>query len=101
MTQDPDTGRSPLWQQAYPDALKEREEALLRRRCKVKCASGKRCAKKRPDKIGLALSGGGIRSATFAFGVIQALAARKLKACKCKVFREIDFLSTVSGGGYM
>lgn len=45
-------------------------------------------------RIGLALSGGGIRSATFSLGVIQALArARRLTA--------IDYLSTVSGGGYI
>ena len=93
MAQKPTKEHIPLLKEAYPDALREREEALLGRRCKVKCASGKRCAKKRPAKIGLALSGGGIRSATFAFGVIQALAA-------CKAFREIDVLSTVSGGGY-
>lgn len=46
-----------------------------------------------PD-AGLAISGGGIRSATFALGVIQALAAhRKLS--------RFDYLSTVSGGGYI
>jgi hypothetical protein len=43
--------------------------------------------------VGLAFSGGGIRSATFCLGVIQAL-ARKGR------LRGIDFLSTVSGGGY-
>lgn len=43
--------------------------------------------------IGLALSGGGIRSATFGLGVVQVLADRKLLS-------QIDFLSTVSGGGY-
>jgi len=44
--------------------------------------------------VGLALSGGGIRSATFALGVLQALAAKgKLKS--------FDYLSTVSGGGYI
>lgn len=43
---------------------------------------------------GLAFSGGGIRSATFCLGVIQALAAsRKLS--------RFDYLSTVSGGGYI
>jgi patatin-like phospholipase len=42
----------------------------------------------------LALSGGGIRSATFNLGLIQALAqAGKL--------RRFDYLSTVSGGGYI
>ena len=43
---------------------------------------------------GLALSGGGIRSATFCFGLIQALASNGL-------LRRFDYLSTVSGGGYL
>jgi Patatin-like phospholipase len=46
------------------------------------------------DFFGLALSGGGIRSATFSLGVVQALAQRGL-------LRRIDYLSTVSGGGYI
>ncbi|MDE3155890.1 MAG: hypothetical protein KGN76_12350 [Acidobacteriota bacterium] len=41
----------------------------------------------------LCLSGGGIRSASFALGVIQGLAAHDL-------LRGFDYLSTVSGGGY-
>ncbi len=41
----------------------------------------------------LCLSGGGIRSASFASGVLQGLAARGLLGA-------VDFLSTVSGGGY-
>ncbi|HYC62408.1 MAG TPA: patatin-like phospholipase family protein [Thermoanaerobaculia bacterium] len=49
----------------------------------------------RPSKLcGLALSGGGVRSATFNLGLLQALAA----AGKLKAF---DYLSTVSGGGYV
>jgi len=43
---------------------------------------------------GLALSGGGIRSATFALGVLEALRAAGLLS-------SIDYLSTVSGGGYI
>ncbi|WP_416140381.1 patatin-like phospholipase family protein [Halomonas sp. HK25] len=43
---------------------------------------------------GLALSGGGIRSATFSLGVLQALADADL-------LKRIDYLSTVSGGGYL
>lgn len=46
------------------------------------------------DTIGLALSGGGIRSATFGLGVLQALAERDR-------LRDVDFLSTVSGGGFI
>ena len=46
------------------------------------------------DLFGLAFSGGGIRSATFNLGVLQALAALKL-------LTRIDYLSSVSGGGYI
>ncbi len=45
-------------------------------------------------KIGLAFSGGGIRSATFNLGVLQALARKS-------ILRFCDYLSTVSGGGYI
>ena len=45
------------------------------------------------DTAGLALSGGGIRSAAFCLGALQALdGAGKIK--------NLDYLSTVSGGGY-
>ncbi|HSR35637.1 MAG TPA: patatin-like phospholipase family protein [Desulfurivibrionaceae bacterium] len=43
---------------------------------------------------GIALSGGGIRSASFSLGVMQALAHNGWLAT-------IDYLSTVSGGGYI
>ncbi len=42
----------------------------------------------------LAISGGGIRSASFALGVLQSLNNHN-------VLRQIDYLSTVSGGGYI
>jgi hypothetical protein len=48
--------------------------------------------KERPV-LGLALSGGGVRSASIALGVMQALAAGDR-------LRKFDYLSTVSGGGY-
>ena len=44
--------------------------------------------------IGLALSGGGIRSATFNLGLLQSLAANN-------ILSKLDYLSTVSGGGYI
>ncbi len=44
--------------------------------------------------VGLAMSGGGVRSATFNLGVLQALAEQRL-------LRDIDYLSTVSGGGFI
>lgn len=43
---------------------------------------------------GLAFSGGGIRSATFNLGIIQALG-------ELRALRAFDYLSTVSGGGYI
>ena len=46
------------------------------------------------DTIGLALSGGGIRSATVCLGALQALNA-------FGVLQRVDYLSTVSGGGYI
>jgi len=43
---------------------------------------------------GLAFSGGGIRSATFCLGILQALARAEKLSC-------FHYLSTVSGGGYI
>lgn len=45
------------------------------------------------DLVGLALSGGGLRSGAFCLGVIQAFLKRD-------TLRFVDYLSTVSGGGY-
>ena len=44
--------------------------------------------------VGLALSGGGIRSATFCLGFLQELQ-------RLRLLRIFDYLSTVSGGGYL
>jgi len=80
----------------YPSAL-EAEEARSVRARREKALSGQTDADK-PENIpgncvGLAFSGGGIRSATFSLGVLQALSSRDR-------LRDVDFLSTVSGGGY-
>ena len=47
-----------------------------------------------PKRAGLCLSGGGIRSATFGLGVLQSLA-------RLQLLDKFDYLSTVSGGGYI
>ena len=47
-----------------------------------------------PQLVGLALSGGGIRSATFCLGFLQELQ-------RLRLLRIFDYLSTVSGGGYL
>lgn len=46
------------------------------------------------DLYGVAVSGGGMRSATFGLGVLQALSRHDL-------LEPADYLSTVSGGGYV
>ena len=98
----------PLFERVYPADLRAAEIACLkRRREKAKSTEYQPATPEAPaanapatpatlpeDTIGVALSGGGIRSATFSLGILQALAARGL-------LRRIDFLSTVSGGGYV
>jgi len=75
----------------YPDKLCKDECMAIAQRRKVawagnsgECASG---------VMGVALSGGGIRSATISLGLFQAFARHR-------IIGYIDYLSTVSGGGY-
>jgi hypothetical protein len=77
------------WLKSRDDINAAEREHIAHRRTKVNPALA-------PDQngVGLALSGGGIRSATFCLGVVQTLAARKL-------LPQFDYLSTVSGGGYL
>ena len=104
----PVRAQSPLFSRIYPAALRAGELACLKRRRQRARADG--YGPSDPDvppiedgaepgalprdTVGLALSGGGIRSATFSLGFLQALAANGL-------LRHVDFLSTVSGGGYI
>jgi len=74
-------------QRVYPDQLARAEKARVRLRRRQ--AEQPKIA----PVVGFALSGGGIRSATFCFGLFQSLARKRLLG-------KIDFLSTVSGGGY-
>jgi hypothetical protein len=59
------------------------------------------------DAVGLAISGGGIRSAAFGLGVLQALDAVHNRASSenttptPSLLDRVDYLSTVSGGGYI
>ncbi|MDA0196428.1 MAG: patatin-like phospholipase family protein [Bacteroidetes bacterium] len=46
--------------------------------------------------FGLALSGGGIRSASFGLGLLQALVSSK-----DNMLKKLHYMSTVSGGGYI
>ena len=72
---------------AYPSRLAEEEARQVHRRREAAGVPQPECL------VGVALSGGGIRSATFCLGVFRALARQD------RIGR-VDFLSTVSGGGY-
>ncbi len=89
-----------------PDALFAKVDAILDERVSGDPHSVPRARpdaieedKQRPmpvpcDATGLALSGGGIRSAALGLGVVQALSS-------VGVLGSFDYLSTVSGGGYI
>ncbi len=65
--------------------------AIMARRKKI----NPECSDAKPDDLfGIALSGGGIRSATINLGVLEVFN-------KCGIFQLADYLSTVSGGGYL
>lgn len=70
----------------HPEMVKSEKDLVEKRRNKVGIP-------KDAPQVGVALSGGGIRSATFCLGVFQSLAVKGF-------LEKIDFLSTVSGGGY-
>lgn len=70
------------------DQLKAQTDAVLREERKwLRCSNAE-------ELSALCLSGGGIRSATFCLGVMQALAQKGL-------LDKFHYLSTVSGGGYI
>ena len=72
-------------------------ELAFRKILMARLHAGKRTA--------LCFSGGGIRSATFGLGVLQGLAAHswsgKDPAAPPRLLAGVDYLSTVSGGGYL
>ncbi|WP_052409490.1 GMC oxidoreductase [Paraburkholderia oxyphila] len=83
----------------YPRALEAVEAGAVRARRRSARPEWEEAAHADParlpeDTVGLALSGGGVRSATFCLGVLQALA-------KTRRLRDIDFMSSISGGGYI
>jgi hypothetical protein len=82
------------------ESVQKRENELLTKRRTVQREKGR--LKRFPadasnianDSVGLCLSGGGVRSATFNLGVLQALD-------RYEFLPRVDYLSTVSGGGYI
>jgi len=73
------------------DVIAEESARLVERRKKL---FGKEAADKfEENKFGIALSGGGIRSAIINLGFLKTMNA-------FKILEKADYLSTVSGGGY-
>ncbi|HKW35083.1 MAG TPA: hypothetical protein VJN92_18875 [Candidatus Acidoferrum sp.] len=70
------------------------ELAQLERSRNIRLGNDPSRPKPEVSRVGLAFSGGGIRSATFNLGLLQGLA-------KANLLRAFDYLSTVSGGGYI
>src|SRR5215831_8862994 len=87
-----------VFQCQYPPQLRTREQTLIDSRRTV--ASGSEAQRSR-SVVGLAFSGGGIRSATFCLGVLRALAEGDKADANRISLRGVDLLSTVSGGGYV
>jgi hypothetical protein len=78
------------------DRLKGEEETRYKTN-EALVAALNACVHERPSddqRAALCISGGGIRSATFALGIMQGLA-------RCGLLNKFHYISTVSGGGYI
>ena len=73
------------------ETIKEKEQERISQRRR---AAGIPKGDPGADALGVGFSGGGIRSAAFNLGLLQALN-------KTGLFSRVDYLSTVSGGGYI
>lgn len=69
------------------------EVRIRRKAAEISMPGGADTEGRPPRLTGVALSGGGVRSASFNLGFLQALE-------ESAVLRHVDLLSTVSGGGY-
>lgn len=92
MNRQPDPGRIPLF-----DGILLDERQALQLPCDDRALAD-------PCGTALAISGGGIRSASFALGIIQTFLNEKPADGRTpdeRCFDRFDYLSTVSGGGYI
>ncbi|TPM30927.1 patatin-like phospholipase family protein [Mesorhizobium sp. B2-3-4] len=87
----------------FKTVLRSEYRSIIHRRKRLGVKVSNDASGGKPDSVprhdpawlfGVALSGGGIRSASFCLGALQALDQYKL-------IPRIDYLSTVSGGGYI
>jgi hypothetical protein len=88
-------GPSPLPNPATLEQVMEAELAEVAARRRAAGFAEPHAAREvKGNLVGLALSGGGVRSASFNLGLLQALV-------QSGALRFVDYLSTVSGGGYI
>jgi hypothetical protein len=88
-------GENQFWHEVFPaelEAINRRVEALNAQRG-IDRPRVTRSEDRTTNAVGLALSGGGVRSAAYSLGVLQALNQQG-------VIDNIHYLSSVSGGGY-
>ncbi len=83
-----ETNKEPIYTERFSEVQQQEQHWLRRRREAVGMTDPQ------APLVGLGLSGGGIRSATFNLGVLQGLSRRGL-------LPQVDYLSSVSGGGYI
>ncbi|MGX7873875.1 patatin-like phospholipase family protein [Mesorhizobium sp. ORM6] len=91
--------RSPADSQSTRHFLVDRGEAALDD-ARSDPQQGTVRTKKASNLTGIALSGGGMRSASYCLGVLQALESLA-PAGSPRPLDAVDYLSTVSGGGYI
>ncbi|HEY9404358.1 MAG TPA: hypothetical protein VIQ24_16995 [Pyrinomonadaceae bacterium] len=82
-----------VFREEWREIKTRREACRAQEDCQLKYEQGSDALPPN-DLVGLALSGGGIRSATFCLGLLQGLN-------KARLLPVFDYLSTVSGGGYV
>jgi|GEM_PF-3477343 len=106
---NPTNSDQPIW---FEDVLKQELEELKQRREVAGIPEGSSSSNSENEKapkegaepsdknavdknslVGLTLSGGGLRAATFSLGIIQSMRANGL-------LRYFDYITSVSGGGY-
>ncbi len=78
---------------AIPDDVLQKEHEAIRERRQRAMSGAKGESQSLDDLCGLALSGGGVRSAAMSLGFLEEVRRRGL-------LKFVDYLSTVSGGGY-
>lgn len=88
MTQESSQNNNSSYTDHLQEVISSEKEYVSERRRK------NRLPKPNNDLSGICFSGGGIRSATLCLGIMQRL-------IKENVFKKFDYLSTVSGGGYI